>query len=109
MKFSKYDPTFKARRRKCIEQANRFCVRCETPHRSFAFTSDNEVYIVYLHAAHVFADDKQNPNAPLIALCPTCHWHYDHPQTEDDWAFVGTVYQWFIEQKGAIYGSQESL
>src|SRR5260370_36074772 len=68
--------------------------RCEIPHRSFAFNSENEVYILFLHAAHVFADDKTNPNAPLIALCPKCHWSYDHPKTPDDWAFIGLVYQW---------------
>ncbi len=63
--------------------------------RSFAFNREGEIYIIYLHVAHVF-DDKMNPDAPLIALCPKCHWFFDHPRGDTpegraDWAFIGSV------------------
>jgi hypothetical protein len=52
----------------------------------------------------MFADNKHNPDAELLALCPSCHWHYDHPQTAEDWFFIGTVAQKFIEEgsKGRV-------
>ena len=66
--------------------------------RTITFNSNFEWYIVYLHAAHIFEDQKQDPAAPLIALCPSCHCKFYHPKTESDFFFIGRVMQQFIEE-----------
>lgn len=55
-------------------------------------------FVIHLHAAHVFENERMCEDAPLIALCPTCHWKFDHPKTESDFFFIGLVYQQFIEE-----------
>ncbi len=63
-----------------------------------------DMYIVYLHIAHVFTNEKLREDAYLIPLCPRCHWYFDHPRTNppesvQDWAFIGEVARHFIEKE----------
>ena len=74
----------------------------------------HEFYIVYLTAAHVFAEDKHNPDAFLICLCPRCHYFFDHPRNNDkpdegcaDWAFIGLVVRRIIEDGSRTTGQEE--
>ena len=74
----------------------------------------HEFSLVYLHAAHVFKEDKHNPDAFLICLCPRCHYFFDHPRNNDkqdegvaDWAFIGLVVKRVIEQQSQITQQQE--
>lgn len=97
MQYSVYHPNFRKRRKECLKKAGNVCQRCGIANRSITFSMDFEWYICYLHAAHVFTDQKEDPDAPLIALCPSCHWKFDHPSTESDFFFLGRVVQEFIE------------
>src|SRR5260370_48230 len=103
MQYKLYADNFRKRRLECLLKAKETCLRCGRRNRSFAFNAEDEVYIVYNHAAHVFANEKKNPNAPLICLCPTCHYYYDHPRGDTpegiaDWEFIGLVAKRCIEE-----------
>lgn len=88
-----------------LRAANNCCVRCRVQNRTLIFLSTGEVsHILYLHCAHLWESQKLDPAAPLMALCPTCHYFYDKPRSSDtvegaeDWEFIGFVAQEFIEQ-----------
>ncbi|HET8840796.1 MAG TPA: hypothetical protein VFN35_04980 [Ktedonobacteraceae bacterium] len=59
------------------------CVDCGVADRSFAANSDGEIYILYLHAAHVsyldsdYAHVEPIEGQRLRARCPHCHGIYD--------------------------------
>jgi hypothetical protein len=94
--YSKYCSQFRKRRPTVLAQFNHKCLRCGVRNRSFAFNRDGEIYVLFLHICHVFEEDKQVPDAPLIPLCPKCHWFFDHPRGDTpegraDWAFIGAV------------------
>src|SRR5436853_376302 len=97
IQYSKYHPNFRKRRKQCLRLANDACLRCAVTNRTIAYNEAGP-FVIYLHAAHVFADQKDDPDAPLIALCPRCHWHYDHPQSPEDWFFIGHVARMFLEE-----------
>lgn len=63
------------------ERAGWRCERCHIQHgtqRVSAWTGNR--YRVWLHAAHVHPGDTGNERPELMALCPSCHWHYDNRQ-----------------------------
>ena len=113
IQYKLYHPNFRRKLRlQCLANAGYQCERCGIKHRSFALNSLGEIYIVYLQVAHVFADDKTNPNAPLLCLCARCHRFYDHPRKSGaeavaDWQFIGTVMRRFIEQDISSTGGQD--
>ena len=104
MNYTTYAKNFRSRRKALLKKANNQCERCGVPNRSFAFNREGEVYIIYLHAAHVFREQKGDPDALLVLLCPKCHSFFDHPRkktTEEgkaDWAFIGAVERRIAEQ-----------
>lgn len=107
-----YHKNFRKRRAAELAKADYMCQRCGVRNRSFAFTSEGELYILYLHIAHVFKGEKQTPNASLIVLCPKCHFHYDHPRGSTpegvaDWEFIGEVARRFIEQESRMTGRKD--
>lgn len=69
--------------------------------RTLAFNRDNEVYVIYLHAAHVFPDDTYCDDPFLVALCPRCHHRFDHPRSEADW-YYASLFFWQAVEKGAM-------
>ena len=96
MKYTMYAKNFRSRRKELLRKANNRCERCGVANRSIAFNSEEEIYIIYLHAAHVFREQKGNPDALFVLLCPKCHYFFDHPRgdTPDglaDWAFIGSI------------------
>jgi hypothetical protein len=79
-------------------------MRCGIYNRTIAINSEGDIYIVYLHVAHVFRHEKMEPDCYIIPLCPTCHWFFDHPRGDNpqgcaDWYFIGTVARHFIEKE----------
>src|SRR5450432_85465 len=73
-----YPPNWKELSRACKERAGWRCERCKVKQKARRKSKrTGEWYRVYLHAAHVFLNDTQNPHAPLMCLCPTCHGRYD--------------------------------
>jgi hypothetical protein len=107
MQLKLYARNFRRRAKKCIKDGGGCCLRCGVRHRSFAFNAEGEIYILYLHAAHVFKNEKVDPNALLIPLCPRCHYYYDHPRGDTpegiaDWSFIGLVAKMFIEKEARI-------
>jgi hypothetical protein len=109
IQYSKYCPEFRLRRKQELAKANNMCMRCGRRNRSFAFNSEGEIYMLYLHVAHVFPGEKHNPTANLIVLCPECHYYYDHPRKEgkngvSDWEFIGLVARLCIEQDSRTTG-----
>ncbi len=87
-------------------------MRCGIRNRSIAYNRDGDIYIVYLHIAHVFRNEKMCEDAYLITLCPTCHWYFDHPRTKPpesltDWAFIGEVARHFIEKDSQTTEQEE--
>lgn len=81
-------------------------MRCGRRNRSISFNREGDIFILYLHVCHVFPgeDQKRNPDAALIVLCPTCHWYYDHPRGSTpegvaDWFFIGEVARIQIEKE----------
>lgn len=95
--YSVYHKNFRKRRLECLANANFQCERCGVKHHSFAIsTRSMELYVLYLHAAHVEQNDKLNPEADLVCLCPKHHWSFDHPVSIDDWLFIGKVMAKFL-------------
>lgn len=114
MNYRLYADNFKKRRPDVLRAANNCCIRCGVQNRTLIFLPNGDPHIIYLHCAHVFENQREDPTAPLIALCPSCHWHYDHPRSretpegQEDWAFIGLVAQRFIEQNAKWLAEQEN-
>jgi len=104
MKYSRYHPNFRKRRMECLTEFENKCMRCKVANRTIAHNSEDEIYIVYLHIAHVFRHEKMLEDAYIIPLCPKCHWYFDHPRVNppeslEDWSFIGEVARYFIEEE----------
>ena len=104
MKYSKYHPNFRKRRMECLKEFENKCMRCNIANRTIAYNCENEIYLVYLHIAHVFRNEQMRKDSYIIPLCPRCHWYFDHPRTTPpesllDWAFIGEVARYFLEKE----------
>ena len=86
-------------------------MRCGVQNRRLAYNRDGEVYVIFLHIAHVFRNEKMKEDAYIIPLCPRCHWYFDHPRKDTpeglaDWAFIGKVARFFIEKESQEHATQ---
>jgi hypothetical protein len=55
------------------------CEHCHIRHGSTRTSKrTGEKYRVWLHAAHRWFGDTDNPTPDLLCLCPTCHGRYDY-------------------------------
>jgi hypothetical protein len=103
IRYELYHSSFRKKREINLAWGNHQCLRCGVCNRSIAYNSDGEIYVIFLHNAHVFPDQKDLEDAPTILLCPRCHWFYDKPRSRqtpegrEDWRFIGYVAQLFIE------------
>lgn len=75
-----YPNNWRELREACVERANRQCELCHAQEGAIVTSRrTGRLYILYLHAAHIDAD-PHNPDARLIALCPSCHMRQDRQQ-----------------------------
>ncbi len=54
------------------------CEWCDATHGSTQLNCEGEPYTMILTCAHL-NHDVENPEAPLVVLCPACHLDYDRP------------------------------
>lgn len=103
--YKKYHRNFRERRAKVLAEFDNKCFGCGVENRTLAFNGEGELYIIYLHIAHVFRHEKTLENAYLVSLCPKCHARFDRPPNNDSleaikaWKLIGRVAAYFIEKE----------
>jgi hypothetical protein len=96
---SRYGKGWEKRARRCRELANWQCERCQVKHGTMRISKWTlRLWPVYLVAAHV-NHDPENPDAELVAVCPSCHWkHYKRPGQIAPWQIEKIKHRLLIKQ-----------
>jgi hypothetical protein len=71
-----YPKNWKQLAHACKVAAGWKCQKCGIAHGTMRYSVwTNRNWPVYLVAAHIH-HDPANPHPELLAVCPSCHWHY---------------------------------
>lgn len=65
---------------RCREQAGWRCEGCSVAQGTERISRRGNLYSVRLAACHMNHEERNQPEAELLALCEICHWWHDFTQ-----------------------------